>query len=249
MYDAEIHAGWDIGGNANGGYLIALGARAMADAVGRPPVSLTTHFLAPGKSGPCEIDVDVVRVGGRMATVAARLTANGAEVVRLLGTFGEHVPGGPAVTLGAPPELPPTGECVRSKPPFEVGTGFGDRIRAHVRPGDAGFKDGFPTGTPEFAGWFEFDDRQPIDAIGLLLVADAFPPVIFNLHGMPVGSAPTLEMTVHVRAEPAPGPLRCRFGGRFVQDGFFEEDGEIWDVTDRLVAHSRQLALVPRRVP
>ena len=28
-YDATIHEGWDIMGNANGGYLIALAARAM----------------------------------------------------------------------------------------------------------------------------------------------------------------------------------------------------------------------------
>jgi hypothetical protein len=33
VYDAEIVSGWDIGGNANGGYLMALAATAMSDAV------------------------------------------------------------------------------------------------------------------------------------------------------------------------------------------------------------------------
>ena len=51
-YAAEIAPGWDIAGNANGGYLIALAARAMADAVGRPPLSITAHYLSPGKPGP-----------------------------------------------------------------------------------------------------------------------------------------------------------------------------------------------------
>lgn len=36
-FEAEIRPGWDIGGNANGGYLLAIAGRAMAEAVGRPP--------------------------------------------------------------------------------------------------------------------------------------------------------------------------------------------------------------------
>jgi hypothetical protein len=57
---------------------------------------------------------------------------------------------------------------------------------------------------------------------------------------------PTLEMTVHVRDVPAPGALRSTFRTRFVTNGLFEEDGEVWDSTGRLVAISRQLALVAR---
>jgi hypothetical protein len=48
-YTAAIRPGWDIRGNANGGYLMALGARAMAEASRPHPVSVTAHFLSPGK--------------------------------------------------------------------------------------------------------------------------------------------------------------------------------------------------------
>ena len=51
-FASEIIDGWDIGGNANGGYLMAVAARAMGASVGRPPLSLTAHFLAPGPTGP-----------------------------------------------------------------------------------------------------------------------------------------------------------------------------------------------------
>jgi len=51
---------------------------------------------------------------------------------------------------------------------------------------------------------------------------------------------------VHVRGVPAPGPLRCIFRSRFMQTGMFEEDGEMWDSEGRLVALSRQLALIPK---
>jgi hypothetical protein len=49
-----------------------------------------------------------------------------------------------------------------------------------------------------------------------------------------------------VRATPAPGLLRVRHETRNFAGGFFEEDCEVWDSTDRLVAQSRQLALAPR---
>ena len=96
-------------------------------------------------------------------------------------------------------------------------------------------------------GWFDWPGAasEPIDTIGLLQATDAFPPTIFNVE-LPVGWMPTVELTAHVRARPAPGPLRCEFTTRFVTGGFLEEDGEVWDATGRLVAQSRQLALVPR---
>jgi hypothetical protein len=114
-----------------------------------------------------------------------------------------------------------------------------------IRPGDEGFRGGHPTGNPEIRGWFAFADAEPIDAIALLLVADAFPPPIFNTE-LPVAWVPTVELTVHLRGVPAPGPLRCRFRSRFVHDGLLDEDGEVWDSQGVLVAQSRQLALLPR---
>ena len=243
-YDATIADGWDIAGNANGGYVLAMAARAMSDAVGRPPLSITAHYLSPGRPGPVTIDVDVIRSGRRTATVAARLRSGDAEVLSLLGTFAE--PGDPAGAAidGAPPELPPVDECVLAAPPVE--SGFHHRVRCHARPRDMGFRTGNPSGTPEVEGWFELRDDEPLDVFAVLMATDAFAPVVFNHGGFPVGWSPTLELTVHVRGMPAPGPLRCRFFSRFIQNGMFDEQGEIWDSTGSLVAHSRQLALVPR---
>jgi acyl-CoA thioesterase len=94
-------------------------------------------------------------------------------------------------------------------------------------------------------GWFRLRDDEPIDPVALILATDAFPPTIFNAR-LPTSWTPTVELTCHVRGRPAPGWLRCAFTTRFVTGGFLEEDGEVWDATGRLVAQSRQLALVPR---
>jgi acyl-coenzyme A thioesterase PaaI-like protein len=245
-FDAEVKPGWDIGGNANGGYLMALAGRAMTETVGRPPISVTAHYLRPGPAGPCVIDTTTVRAGRRLATATASLSMEGREIIRLLGTFGDQTPGGPELTSESPPPLPAYADC--EVPPDSAEgprPAMMDRLAVRIRPGDEGFRTGSPTGTAEIRGWFAFADHEPIDAIGLLLVADAFPPPIFNTD-LPVAWVPTVELTVHIRGVPVPGPLRCAFRSRFIRDGLLDEEGEIWDATDTLVAQSRQLSLFPR---
>jgi hypothetical protein len=53
---------------------------------------------------------------------------------------------------------------------------------------------------------------------------------------------PTLDLTVYIRALPAPGPLRLRMRAQLIQDGFADEVCEGWDARGRLVFQSTQLA-------
>ncbi len=245
-YRATVHDGWDIGGNANGGYLLAIAGRAMAEATGRPPLTLTAHYLRPAPPGPCEVEVAIVRAGRRLSTATATLRIDGSPTLQLLGTFGEQRPGGPAISAGAPVELPPYAESAAAPGPTDGPLpAIMERLAIRLRPGDEGFRVGRPSGRAEVAGWFALASEEPIDAIGLLLAADAFPPAVFNTE-LPVAWVPTVELTVHVRGVPVPGPLRCAFRSRFVHDGLLDEEGEIWDAGGTLVAQSRQLALVPR---
>lgn len=245
-FAADVAAGWDIGGNANGGYLLAMVVRAMVDAVGRPPLSVTAHYLAPVGPGPVVIDVVAIRVGRRMATVSAEMHRDGQPLLAVLGTFGVPAVGDIEMIDGAPPDLPDFEDCVAEPDQVvDLVPEFARRVDVRLRPGDHGFRTGSPSGRAEFAGWFAFMDRAPVDEIGLMLVADAFAPPIFN-SGLAIGWVPTLELTVHLRARPAPGPLRCVFRSRFGHGGLIDEDGEIWDSDGVLVAQSRQLALLPR---
>ena len=74
------------------------------------------------------------------------------------------------------------------------------------------------------------------------------PPPIF-LVAMPAGGAPTIDLSVHVRARLDDVTwnegdwLLIRFSTRYGSNGFVEEDGEIWTADGTLLAHSRQLAL------
>lgn len=241
----EIAPGWDIMGNADGGYTLAIAARAAAEAAGRPdPVTVTGHYLAPARVGPVTVKAEVIRRGGRFTTVAATLASQERPLLAFLGTFGELGRyEGPERVDAAPPALPPPEECVLVEPTETFPPPFMGRVELRLDPGDDVF--GGSAGPPRVAGWFGFPGNEAVDTVGLLVAVDAFPPTVFR-SGLPVGWVPTLELTAHLRGRPEPGGLRCAFTTRFITGGFLEEDGEVWDASGRLVAQSRQLALLPR---
>ena len=246
-WSACVHPGWDIAGNANGGYLLAIAARALVGATGRPdPVTITAHYLSPAQSGEMRIATRVLKEGKRFATGVATVSAGNRPVLAAMGTFGDLAEArGPELVEGAPPELPPPDECVRLEATETFPPPFMGKVDLRLHPDDAAFATGRQSGHPLMRGWFRLPGDEPIDSITLLCAVDAFPPTAFNAH-LPVAWTPTIELTAHVRAKPVPGWLRCRFATRFVTAGFLEEDGEVWDATGQLVVQSRQLALVPR---
>jgi len=253
-FATRVHPGWDISGNANGGYLMALVGRATSMATGRPDcVTITAHYLAPCPAGEARVEVVPVRAGRRFATVTASLflrdgVGGEKEVIRVLATVGDLAggPGGPSAMQRSVPSIAKFDECI-----LMSATSVNDFAHIHGRLAtrgqaeDIAFRSGAPSGRATMRGWFAFADDRPIDSTALLLASDAFPPAVFNID-LPAAWVPTVELTVHVRATPAPGPVACFFETRFVQNGLLEEDGEMWDSNGVLVAQSRQLALVPR---
>lgn len=246
-YRGEIADGWDIAGNANGGYLLAIAARALGAAAGRPdPVTVTGHYLAPGHPGPVTVETVVVKSGRRFTTATGTLRDADRPLLAVVGTFGELVgDDGPERIEGAPPDLPPVEQCLSTSGEGAFPPRFTSQIELRLHPEDGRFLEGAPSGAARMRGWFRLRDGEPIDTIALLCAVDAFPPTAFNAK-LPVAWTPTVELTAHVRARPAPGWLACAFSTRFVTGGFLEADGEVWDGAGRLVAQSRQLALIPR---
>lgn len=250
LYDTPVVDRWDINGNANGGYLLALVANAMREECDRAePVSVSMHFLSPAPAGPAQTRTEVVKSGRRFATVTGALVRDGRELVRSIATFGDIEASGGAPFVDAPmPDIPPFDQCPARPSSGGVQLGLMSRLDMRVHPDDTGFGRNEPKGEPHMRGWFSFADGRPSDPLSLLLTADAFPPVMFNLFGMQ-GWVPTLEMTVHLRGVPAPGPILCEFRSHVVQGGLWEEDGVMWDSQGSVVAMSRQLALAPLAQP
>jgi acyl-CoA thioesterase len=255
-YAARLDAGWVVGGGLNGGYLLAVignAIRAELTESGQPdPVSISAYYLTPTTPGPAVVRVRRIRTGGQRSTVAASLVQqhDGAEVERItvLAVYGSLDRMTTEVQREIPvPKLPPAEECVEARlAPDEVRrmAPLLERFGTRLDPAYVGWAVGEPSRTGIIQGWFKLADDRPLDPIALLLVVDALPPVTFDL-GLP-GWAPTLELTAHVRARPAAGWAIVRHATRNISGGQFEEDCEVWDSTGRLVAQSRQLALIPR---
>jgi acyl-CoA thioesterase len=257
-YRARIDPGWAVidGAAPNGGYLMAVAARAMRAPVDLPdPVTLTAHFLAPPEPGEVEVEVEVVRRGRRHATVAARLVQDGRECTRLLGTFGDLAAAdGPTRVDLAPPALPPVEDCVDATTRGRERAAQGgypappilQRFDHRMPEALITWADGAPSGRGEMGGYLRWADGAEMDTLGLLAAVDCYPPAVFNSGQAGLGWVPTIELTVHVRGRPAPGYLAAWLTTQAITRGYLEEDGQVWDAAGNLVALSRQLALAPR---
>ena len=244
-YAATLTDRWHaLGGVPNGGYLLAVALTALQREMPLPdPLVASASYLRPGAAGPAKITTELARAGRRVATGEAKLIQDGREIVRVIATFGDLSQANGRTTMRSqPPSLPPpeqTMDLMDGAAPLP-GVTITDRFeyRAAELPG---WTRGAPTGEADLAFWLRFKDGRNADPIALAAMVDAAAPAVLEL-GEP-GSA-TIELTVHIRARPAPGWLACRALTRHVIGGFHEEDFEIWDSTGALVAQSRQFALL-----
>ena len=248
----ELFDGWDIGGVANGGYLLALAGRAVSVATGRTPLSITARTIC----GPDSRDRSRSPSARSRPADSSRPSSTTCAVTAPASSAGSrcraNAPAARSTTSGwRHPTSRRTRTSTEATVPADETGAMGqrpklmDRLALRMRPGDADFRVGRPTGRDDVAGWFAFADGRPVDELAVLLAVDSFAPAVFNMLGNP-SWVPTVELTVHLRAEPDPGPLRCSMRSDVVTGGFLNEDGTIWDSAGHLVAQSRQLGLLPR---
>lgn len=244
-FSAALTDRWNaIGARPNGGYLLATCLNALARSMPFPdPFAVSAFYLRPAAAGPATLTTEIARAGRRVATGEVRLVQADQECMRAVATFADlGAARGRTLLVGDPPPLAPPPDSIDlmsggSMPGVTIADRFEYRMRAMP-----GWARGKPTGTPAIEFWLRFREPREPDVFTLALMVDSMFPAVMEI-GEP-GSA-TLELTVHVRARPAPGWLACRVVTRFVIDGYHEEDFEIWDSAGRLVAQSRQLAILP----
>lgn len=246
---ADVAEGWDVRGNPHGGYLLALVTRAMGMVVSQPdPLSVSATYLAPPRFGTADLQLDVLRAGSRQSTVSLRLFQDGLErvnAVATFGTLGEDPPQLYFPELDAPAIPRPT-DCLPSELLREV---EGVVIRLHEQMllrfhPDTGWLAGTPSGTPELHGWMRHSDGREPDGLAVLMFSDGMPPSMFEAVGRQGLHTPTVQLTTHLFAKPAPGWIQGRFRTRLAAGGFLDEDGELWDSAGTLIATTRQLALL-----
>lgn len=245
LFQASLPDDWGAEPSVNGGFMLTLLTRAMGRIAPFPdPVVLSGFFLRPGTPGPAEIRTELIRSGRTTAFTQASLWRDGKEAVRGTAAFTDldkaGDPSQPGFAGATAPALPPPEECAGLEPGAVRGISIADHFEYRYTEPPGWFR-GQPSGNPSAEFYMRFRDGREPDMASLPLFVDSAAPAVLELG---VRQVTTIELTVHLRARPAPGWLSCRVHTRFLTDGYHEEDFEAWDAAGTLVAQSRQLALV-----
>ncbi len=256
-YEACLPTSWTVhGGPVNGGVTLAVAANALSarlkEASGHPdPLCVSAFYLSAALPGPTQVRTEIIGGSRSMSSAQASVVQHDdggkpVERLRAMATFADldAAPAG-VLTVARPPYLPPREECLSIHELPASPLDDSEVMRRYdllIDPATSGWFEGQPSGLGHMRAWFRMRDGREPTALMLLQVVDALPPVAYDL-GIS-GWVPTLELTVHVRAKPAAGWLRIVTSSVNFAGGFLEEDAEIWDSSDRLVAQARQLAKV-----
>jgi hypothetical protein len=248
---AQLDPQWTVFDRPHGGYMVAILARAagvaLAGAGHVDPLAVSAHFLSSPVCGEAAVRLAPLRTGRTVSQVRATLSQNGVTCVEALLTMGRLTPAGEPYWTGEEPvALPAPDDCVAAPNP-ESRLGMYEVVDLRLDPAVLGYARGEPDGGGELRGWLSFVDDTPPDPLNLLYVADALPPASLTID--PSGWVPTLELSVYVRAQPAPGPVRVRQRTRLIETvavrtGMMDEVCDVWDSRGRLVAQATQLASV-----
>jgi acyl-coenzyme A thioesterase PaaI-like protein len=247
MFTGSVHPSWTIGGKANGGYLLSMLARAATTTgAHRDVFAASAHYLRSPDPGPVDVHAEVLRAGRSASQLRVRMLQDGGACVEALLTTGELDPQAVPYWQAGAPELrggamagamrvPPTS-------PAGIAAPIMGQVDLRIDTQNAGFGRGRPSGHGELWGWLALPHGADFDATSLLYAVDAFPPATFDIEM--TGWVPTLELTVYVRALPAPGPVRVLQRARLIDGGRVDEECWVWDTRGRVVAHGTQLAAI-----
>ncbi len=241
VFETKISKNWSINGNPNGGYLMAILTNVMLQSSHKKSVVISTAtYLAKTMPGKAEIFIENIGLSNHFDRWQARLIQDGKEKIRAFGTFSDHQDDHTEKRYEkSAPNLAAKEDCIQI-PPMGEYTVY-ENMDVRLDHGCAGWFTGSLIDISEHKGWIKFQNDRPFDALSLLLAADAFPPPVFTSQGM-IAWVPTIEFSVNIRNIPKTPWLKCIFRSHFINNGIVEEDGEIWDENNELVAISRQIA-------
>jgi hypothetical protein len=244
-FAADLDPEWTIAGKPNGGYLLAVLARAaVASCPHDHPIAASAHYLhAPGP-GPVELAVELLRAGRGASQVRVRMTQDDKACVEALFTvsrlergvrpyWNDGVPRVAAADRDAAVRVP-------GRTPAGIPAAIMEQVDLRIDPAALGFASGRPSGRGELTGWLALPDDAAFDPVSLLYAVDAFPPATFDIEMS--GWVPTLELTVYVRGLPAPGPVRVLQKAQLIEAQRVDEQCWVWDSAGRPVAQGTQLA-------
>ncbi|NOY68122.1 MAG: thioesterase family protein, partial [Deltaproteobacteria bacterium] len=141
-FKGNISSNWSINGNPDGGYLMAMIAKAMMKCTGKSQTPIiTANFISRCVAADICVRVELILDSKQFSRMSASLFQDGEEKVRALGTFAsEKITCEKERYESRPPEIKAHKSCV-AMPGFENYTLF-ENMDVRLDPGCAGWTEG-----------------------------------------------------------------------------------------------------------
>jgi hypothetical protein len=202
------------------------------------PIALTVNFPGPLEPGDFRIRTRLVRTGRSVQHWS----------VELLQAPGEQAPAQATASAVFGTRRQTWGETTGEAP---VMPGPED-VPQSIRPGSIRWLERYVRRTIETAdnplgmAWLSDAPARAIDFPAVVAYCDAFTPWIFVRRGRrtPIGTV-SLGIHFHLSADELGSPARtiakARYRTNCINQGFFDQEGELWSADDRLLATARQM--------
>lgn len=239
---AEVSNGWSHRGNLNGGFLLAMAAKAVSRYSEKTgSLLITANYLNRTIPGDIDIHVEELSTSRNFDRFEVTLIQNEQKVLRTFCTLSTKT-GETEDLSGSRDYLPSAKEedCIEMSRP-EV-TPIYDILSVRINPATAGWMKDDLKKPGHLNGWIRFKESRPFDIPAINLAVDCFPPSIFSTLGASAW-VPTLELSVYINGAMEYDALWSDFHTHYITDGILVEDGIVTGPDGRIKAVSRQTAV------
>ncbi|TPX30995.1 hypothetical protein SmJEL517_g05578 [Synchytrium microbalum] len=229
----------------HGGYMLSVSLEALSrfyDGIHPHPVSATCYYAKPARTGKrVDIDIHELRRGRQFSTAIARMSQNGQLITHVVATFGDlsQTKGLATVIMDSPNKVVHPRECIASRSGGVIARQCHLLSDPREKPVS---KD-----RAERRHCIRFKDGRAPCVKSLAFFADAFTPPTWKYGMAFLGGkvwTPTVELNIQFRkAVINPGWLKQHIYTRFLLNGRFEVDMDIFDEQDELVCVARQMGI------
>ena len=236
---ATVDERWWVVKGPFGGFVAALLARALTEVTDHPPRSLAIHYLDAPAAGEVEVSAAVERRGRTTDAVSLRLEQDGRLMALALANAGDRRPDSPAWTELPRPEAPEPDATTRMERQAGMPRFLDELDVRWIAGSDWGGEGAWNR------AWVATREHEPLDDVVVAALGDVWlPPAIAHMGAMVI--VPTLDLTIHFRAQPPAGTpwLLAEHRSLHAADGTWTCDGTLWAPDGAVLAQSRQLALL-----
>ncbi|MDC0166059.1 thioesterase family protein [Gammaproteobacteria bacterium] len=251
LYTLKPDTKYFVGNTPHGGYLMAIMHKTLVTVLPHSTaISSSVQYLDRIEDADISIEVEILRISKGSSSGIVKIIQDNKICVTLSGTCSdfEHMKGFDGISTPFPNIFHEYDKSKYVKMNYDkISKGFTpsfiQQLNCEIHPDHAWWdRVSHENAEARCSAFLEMSGGIP-DQFALSFYSDILPPVVCNKYGA-LGWIPTLTLTTHIRQMPTTNELFVDFQASDINKGYFEQDCNIWDLNENLVASSRQLTRI-----